>query len=58
MSKGRGAWQLPYQITIEVAPLQTRGWRAGMWICTDHRTSSRSTVELGSEFRVKEFAEL
>ena len=39
-------------------PILNWGWRAGDWICTDRRTSLRSTVELGFETRVKELAEL
>lgn len=49
----------PSSIATKSAPMLIRRWRgAGKAICTDHRTSLRSTVELRSEIRVKEFAEL
>ena len=34
------------------------GCRTGKWICTDRRTLSRSTVELGFKVRVNKLAEL
>ena len=45
-------------IAIESALTSIPGWRAGERICTDHRTSLRSTVKLRFEIRVKELAEL
>ena len=52
----RRPWQS--YLIVESAALCFRGWRAGQWICTDHRTSLRSAVELRSEIRIQELAEL
>ncbi len=47
-----------FSIAIESVPTCICGWRTEKRICTDHRTSLRSTVELGSEIGVNEFTEL
>ena len=44
--------------SISFAPIWICGWRTGKWLCTDHRASLCSTVELGFKIRVNKLAEL